>query len=174
MRRLTTIAAVLCLSLLAVGIALAGEPSKTAARDGSNPEEARVRQLMALHVTRFNAGDWEGIRSEYAEDALLMHQFSPDAIGPDSIARLFRDDFKQMSDSKMKLTLEARVDEVRIAGSWAFSRGVFTFAATDERGNAKSRGVRFLEILQKRSDGSWKIARSMDNTSEWPYARSVN
>jgi ketosteroid isomerase-like protein len=173
MRHLTTLAAVSCLFLLAAGAALAAGPPKAAAKDGSDPEEARVRKVMALHVSHFNAGDWEGIRSEYTEDALLMHQFSPDAVGPDSIANLFREDFKQLTVSKLKLALEARVDEARIAGPWAFSRGVFIFTASDGQGNSKKREIRFLEILQKQSDGSWKTARSIDNTSEWPYVQTV-
>jgi ketosteroid isomerase-like protein len=168
MRHPIALAALFALTLCSPAFAA---PSAKAAADAADPQVAAVNKVMDLHVEHFNSGNWGAMRAEFASDARLMHQFSPDAIGPDSIASLFREDFQEIAKSKLKLRLSVRVDETQVHGPWAFYRGVYTFTASDSTGKSRSREVRFLEILNQQTNGEWKIARSMDNTSEWPFAK---
>jgi ketosteroid isomerase-like protein len=146
---------------------MAAAPAKPA----GGSDEAKLQKLMDDHVASFNKGDWQAIQTEFTADAMLMHQFSPTATGPAAIAGMFRDDFKEIAASTMKLSLAARIDETKILGDWAFYRGIYTFTAVATAGQPRTREVRFLEILQKQPNGSWKIARSMDNTATWPYVK---
>lgn len=59
--------------------------------------------------------------------------------------------------------------EARIAGDLAFSRGIFTLSMTPKAGGETIKlSGKYLTILEKQADGSWKIARDCFNYNEPP------
>jgi ketosteroid isomerase-like protein len=62
-------------------------------------------------------------------------------------------------------TTAIRSDELQLMGDWAFDRGTFT-ATMMPSGGGDSVTVegRYLVILRKQADGSWKLARAIDNS----------
>jgi len=64
--------------------------------------------------------------------------------------------------------------EIQSAGDWAYSRGVytvtFTFAETGEQGFIDGK---FMTILQRQPDGSWKIYRDIYNSNVPPAPVAV-
>ena len=60
-------------------------------------------------------------------------------------------------------------EEVQIAGDWAYSRGVFTLSLTPKAGveTTKFEG-KYLSILKRQADGSWKVARDCFNYNTPP------
>ncbi len=66
-------------------------------------------------------------------------------------------------DQNMTIDLE----DVRILGDRAFSHGVYTFEMMPKAGGeTKSYSGKFLDILEKQVDGSWKIAIDCHNYNE--------
>jgi ketosteroid isomerase-like protein len=60
-----------------------------------------------------------------------------------------------------------QTEEVRILGDRAYSHGTYTFDMTPKEGGATSSvSGKFLDILEKQADGSWKIAIDCHNTNE--------
>lgn len=55
--------------------------------------------------------------------------------------------------------MTVQVEEVQIMGNWAHSHGTFAFEMTPEAEEpSKSYRGKFLSILEKQVDGSWRIA----------------
>ena len=55
-------------------------------------------------------------------------------------------------------------EEVRILGDRAYSHGTFTFDMTPkDGGDTKNYSGKFLDILEKQVNGSWKIAIDCHN-----------
>ena len=64
---------------------------------------------------------------------------------------------------------ETTVEEIVLAGEWAYVRGSYAFQVTPKVGGetAEEKG-KFLYILTKSRDDSWKIARGIWNGNEAP------
>lgn len=60
-------------------------------------------------------------------------------------------------------------EEVRVAGEWAFSRGIFK-ATLRPKGGGKITLVdgKYMTILQRQADGSWKVYRDIFNSNVPP------
>jgi ketosteroid isomerase-like protein len=55
-------------------------------------------------------------------------------------------------------------EEVRILGDWAYAHGSYAFEmAPKEGGGTRRWSGKFLDILEKQVDGSWKIAIDCHN-----------
>ena len=106
MLRLTALA---CLApLIASGAACATGPT---------PEEEVLEAIHAL-IAADNAGDLEGIVASYSEDAVLVPPQGPPVAGRDAI----RDWYGSVL-AEGALEVEIDVRDVRVAKSWATSRG---------------------------------------------------
>jgi ketosteroid isomerase-like protein len=58
-------------------------------------------------------------------------------------------------------------EEVRVAGDWAYSRGTYSATLTPKAGGEpREDSGKYLTILERQSDGSWKIARDCFNSNE--------
>jgi ketosteroid isomerase-like protein len=55
--------------------------------------------------------------------------------------------------------------EVQVVGPWAFDRGAYRWRGIPRAGGEpiEDHG-KYLVILQRQPDGSWKVARDMDNS----------
>jgi ketosteroid isomerase-like protein len=55
-------------------------------------------------------------------------------------------------------------EEIRILGDRAYSHGILEYEITPkEGGETRSHSVKFLDVLEKQVDGSWKIAIDCHN-----------
>jgi ketosteroid isomerase-like protein len=62
-----------------------------------------------------------------------------------------------------------KIEEVRVAGDWAFSRGTYAFTVIPKaEGEIEKGDGKYLSILEKQDDGSWKLARDCFNLNEPP------
>ena len=162
-RRLPMIAVPLILAALAV----LGAFQRTSAQTMSADERA-IRAILENHQRWYNAGDWKSIRSEFADDIVVMPDFSTTIAGADNVELWFRENFQALAEAGATQTMDAHLDEVQVFGDWAFDRG--TFDITTRKGE-KSRTfhIRFVELFKRQADGSWKIVRGMNNYTEPPF-----
>ena len=62
------------------------------------------------------------------------------------------------------LTMNIYPEEITVAGDWAYSRGTYNSDRVVEGEEVRIEG-KFLTILKRQSDGSWKIYRDCFNSS---------
>lgn len=158
-------------------LALAGACSPTgndaggnaAANSSATQDTGAIDKLRAAYTSAWNAGNAAEIADLYTEDAVALPGNQPTADGRDAILKYNQDFFAQFTPGKMELTPE----ETKIMGDWAFDRGTYHMMATPTSGgDAVEAQGRYLVILQRQADGSWKVARDTDNTASPPTPQS--
>jgi len=88
----------------------------------------------------------------------------PAQIGKEQIRAKMKSLFDQLI-AKIAITNK----EARIAGDLAFSRGIFTLSMTPKTGGETVKVTgKYLTILERQADGSWKIARDCFNFNAPP------
>ncbi len=89
---------------------------------------------------------------------------TPAEIGKEEIRVRMKPLFDQLI-----IKIPITVKEVRVSGDLAFSRGTYTLSTTPKAGGETTKVPgKFLTILQRQADGSWKIARDCFNYNARP------
>jgi uncharacterized protein (TIGR02246 family) len=123
---------------------------------------AQVYELWNEYADALNAGDLERWISLWIEDGIQMLPGTPRRIGKAQIRRGMQRLFVLFDTRKMVIQPE----EVRILGDRAYSHGTYEFEiAPKQGGEPRSCSGKFLDILEKQVDGSWKIAIDCHNYS---------
>ena len=153
--------------LIAVALAVAAvscspAPATTAPADTSK-DVAAINTLRADYAAAYNSGDVNKLMTLYASDAVMMQEHEPTVVGADNIRKAMDG---LMSTMTADMTLTA--DETKVMGDMAFDRGTFKLTLTPKTAGqpGMSENGKYLVLLQKGSDGSWKLAREIGNTSD--------
>jgi uncharacterized protein (TIGR02246 family) len=127
-------------------------------------DRARITAIEDRIRAAFAAGNAEGVAAEYTEDALLLPQGAPAVSGRAAIADLYRTVFKDY-----RCELETEIEEVEIAGDWAFVRGRLQSTVTPKAGGDPmvSHG-KYLAIVRRGPGGVWRFARDIYNMDHPP------
>lgn len=139
--------------LAAVGIVVLSAGSATAQQD---TERAKISTLLRAYETALNTADTGAVIALYTADAVFMPQYSPPQVGADAVRGAYERVFAAIT-----LDIAFAIIEIRpVAPDWAFARttstGSVTINASGEKGPEANQE---LFILNKNSDGAWKIAR---------------
>jgi uncharacterized protein (TIGR02246 family) len=125
-----------------------------------NIDVAQVYQLWKEYAAAAAEGDLERWLSLWIEGGLQMPPGAPRQIGKEQIQAAMQSTFDLFSMSNMIINPE----EVRILGGWAYSHGTYEFEMTPKAGGETKRySGKFLDILEKQGDGTWKIAVDCHN-----------
>jgi ketosteroid isomerase-like protein len=63
-----------------------------------------------------------------------------------------------------KWNMAINCEEIKETTDWGYATGTYTFEMTPKKGGAPIKGFgKFLTILEKQKDGSWKISRDIFN-----------
>lgn len=128
-------------------------------------DEAVIRKVVADFIEAYNAGDWNRAKNVLADDVVDMSGGSRTRAGKEAI-KFFRSRVES-AHAKFKPHLEVQVDEIQVAGDWAFDRGTLSLTLVPrEGGEATHIRQRFVEIWKRQADGQWKVCRLMDNHEE--------
>jgi uncharacterized protein (TIGR02246 family) len=121
---------------------------------------AQVYDLWNEYVAAAIDGDMESWIALWIDDGIQMPPGAPRRVGKAEIQRGVQPRFDLFDTTKMIIHTE----EVRIMGDRAYSHGTYEFEmAPKEGGETKSYTGKFLDILEKQVDGSWKIAIDCHN-----------
>jgi uncharacterized protein (TIGR02246 family) len=135
---------------------LAYHPSP-ALHQSPNDDNESVRKFLDGLMAADNAGDVERIISHYADDAISLPPNDGAVIGKEAIAARYKAGFAKF---KMEVTLSS--DETQVCGDWAFNRGITKGRLVWHDGSASTLlNDKYLMILRKQADDSWKITRLM-------------
>jgi uncharacterized protein (TIGR02246 family) len=125
-----------------------------------NIDVGLVYELWNEYAAACNTGDFERWISLWIDDGIQMPPDVPPRVGKAEIRKEMQPLFDLFTMSEMVIHTE----EVRILGDQAYSHGTYEFdMASKEGGETRSYSGKFLDILEKQVDGSWKIAIDCQN-----------
>ena len=128
-----------------------------------NIDVAKIYELWHEYTTACHRGDLERWLSLWIEDGIQMAPDAPERINKEQIRAAMHASFVCHHMTDMIINIE----EVRILGDWAYSYGTYTFARTPKAsGDTLTVSGKFLDILQRQADGSWKIAIDCHNENK--------
>jgi uncharacterized protein (TIGR02246 family) len=123
---------------------------------------AQIYELWKRYADAANGGDMERWIALWIEDAIQLAPGAPSRVGRAEIRRAMRPLFERPRTRKIII----EPDEVRILGDRAYSHGTYAFEmGPGQGGEAEICSGKFLDILEKQVDGSWKIAIDCHNYS---------
>lgn len=115
---------------------------------------AKINELYDQYCYGANTGDLDLFMSLWADDAIRMEQDSPAIIGKEQIRAHFKVPFEQV---KIDIATYGET-ETEVSGDLAFSYGNFTITYTPKEEGPKTYfDGKWLDILKRQADGSWKI-----------------
>lgn len=149
-------------ALVSILIASGCQPAPKSEEKGVSPAEiARINASRDLWVAAFNAGDAAATAATYSDDGVLMPAHRAAVEGRQAIQDSFQAMFQGNTAKIALMPLETQV-----AGDWAYDRGTFSITVTPKAGgNAMEDSGKYLVILKRQADGSWKVHRDIDNSN---------
>jgi uncharacterized protein (TIGR02246 family) len=129
--------------------------------DSATSEVEKLHQQDVAATTASNLDQLVGL---WADDCVLIGQGDKPLVGKTAIRSSLREYFANNPNMKV-LKYEPEVKSLQIAEDVAYEWGYF--AATQQQSTASKPitiRARFLRVLKRQPDGSWKFARVMWNT----------
>jgi len=121
---------------------------------------AQVYELWTEYAAAASDGDMERWIALWIDDGIQMPPGAPRRVGKAEIRRGMQPLFDLFDTIEMIFQPE----EVRILGDRAYSHGTYEIEMEpQEEGETRSYSGKFLAILEKQVDGSWKIAIDCHN-----------
>ena len=118
-----------------------------------------INEVWEEYASSLGAGDLDRWISLYIDDGIQMPPDVPRNIGKEKI-KAFNQNTADLFHWKMAINCE----EVRETDDWGFARGTYTFELIPKKEGETIKGSgKFMTILEKQDDGSWKIARDIFN-----------
>ena len=132
--------------------------------DTTEADVEAINSLREEFITVHNTNDAARLAELYSDDAVLMLPNEPARVGNQAVQSSFQGSFDQFT---AELSLAS--DEVQVTADLAFDRGTYTIKLTPKSGGEviEDNG-KWIVILQKQPDGSWKIARDIGNSDNPP------
>lgn len=146
---------------------VAGHAAGAALFTGDQAAQAneQIAKTRTAYQAAWRAGDATAIAELYTQDAFVLYPNQPAVSGHDAIQDYFKGLFTEFPGGEIVLTS----DEVVVMGQFAFDRGAYRWKGM-AGGTALEDTGKYLVVLQLQPDGTWKVARDMDN-SDRPAAQ---
>jgi uncharacterized protein (TIGR02246 family) len=134
-----------------------------------NPADTREELLEVdrAAIARLPVDDWcEAEKARdidakvklFTTDAVLMPSAESNVIGQQAI-RAWHEKIWDGTEYECSGTVE----EVQVFGDWGMVRGTFSGVFTTASGELQPISGKYLDIVRRQADGSWKIARAIWN-----------
>ncbi len=123
-----------------------------------------INSLRDEFIALDNASDAAGLASLFTNDAVLMPPNQAAVTGNQAIESWFQTTFDQFTT---EFTVAS--EELEVVGDWAFDWGAYMTALTPKAGGeaTEDRG-KYIVILRKQVDGSWRIVKNIWNSNNPP------
>jgi uncharacterized protein (TIGR02246 family) len=164
-------------SLLLVGLVIVAAPACQPGGTSATPSaditvdeaKAAINRTRNEYVAAWRAANADRIANLYTNDALVLYPNQAAIAGRAAILVYFKSFFAEFTQELFELTSA----EIEVFGPWAFDRGTVRWRGVPRAGGdpVEDHG-KYLVILQRQPDGSWKVARDMDN-SDRPLTQST-
>lgn len=134
---------------------------------GPSSEQQDIAAITAASKARadaFNQGNAAGIAAHFTEDGLLMVPDQPTRKGKAAVQSYYQHIFDEY-----ETRLKSCYDEVKVSADLAFGRGFAEVTLIPKRGgDARSSTAKYINIMKREADGSWKTTHDIWNGNEMP------
>ncbi len=134
------------------------EPKRDVAADTT-----AINALGDQYTVAANSNDAVAVAATFADDGIEMPPNQAAIDGRQAIQARYEALFKDNAVKHAHTPLETQV-----AGDWAYQRGNYTNTVTPKSGEPMEDSGKYLNILKRQPDGSWKIYRLMRNSNNPP------
>jgi uncharacterized protein (TIGR02246 family) len=119
------------------------------------------------YAASLNAGDVDRWLALWTDDGIQMPPDEPPVVGKEKIRAR-----NGAALEKFKFDIAVTNQELTTAGDWAYSRGVYRATLTPKQGGPSIPiDGKFMTILARQPDGSWKIHRDIFNSNVPPPSK---
>ncbi len=128
-------------------------------------DASAIRTAIDNFIKDYNAGNLDRIQDIFHDDLVDMSAGTGTRTG--AAARQHFLSRVTETHAKFKPTLVVTIEEIRVAGDWAYDRGHLVVTLAPKQGGETSYiRQRFLEIWRRDPRGNWKVSRIMDNSDQ--------
>jgi ketosteroid isomerase-like protein len=136
--------------------------SPSAERVAAQNDRGSVDKMRADYQAAFKSGLADRVTSQYTSDGVLLYPNQPVITGTTAIREYYQKLFADFTPTNFEI-LSA---EVVFGGDWAIDRGTYKLSLTAKAGGAVMNDEgKYLVMVLKQPDGSYKVARDIDNSS---------
>jgi uncharacterized protein (TIGR02246 family) len=123
---------------------------------------AQIKAISEARAQAFVQGNAAGIAEHFSEDAVLMAPDAPARKGRQAVKAYYQAIFDQYTTE-----LTSDYEQVKVEGSLAYGRGSAQLILTPKQGGPTVRSTaKYLNILERQADGSWKTTHDIWNSNE--------
>lgn len=141
---------------------LPAEQQKPVKQATTEADIAAILDIWSKYATAINNADIDSWISLWIDDGVQMPPDRPAIKGKEQIKANVQSTLDQFI-----FKMEIFNEEVKVADDWAFARGTYTYSLTPKEGAEPYENTgKYLTILERQADGSWKIARDCFNNNE--------
>ncbi len=126
-----------------------------------------IKEIINQYAVACNTGDFDLWISLWADDGVQMPPDTPVRIGKEQIREAMKPVFDQMT---LDITITS-IEETKVYGDLGLTRCNYTLDMTPKEGGETIHAMRdgkALTILERHSDGSWKILYDCFNSNVPP------
>ncbi len=156
------------LSLMSLVAAAACAPASGAGKPDSATtaaDMAAIGKARDAFAAAFKAGDIAAITALYTSDGLTQTDNQPTGTGPAGITAVYKTTFDQLNIVAMTLTPV----KTEVSGNLGYDIGTYSLVATPKpKGDTIKAEGRYVVLLRKGADGTWKTIADMDNLPTAP------
>jgi uncharacterized protein (TIGR02246 family) len=117
------------------------------------------------HIAALNDGDVNAWVGAFTADGVQMPPNAPANLGRESIRA-----WSQAFLAPFRVKFALAVDEVQVAGDWAFERGTYTITLTPKTGGEPIQDIgKYITIYERQPSRAWGMARDIWNSNNPPF-----
>lgn len=129
---------------------------------GNVSEKELISSISKARAKAFNESNADAIAIHFTDDALLMAPGKPALTGREAVKKYYQSIFDEYDPQ-----LESYYEEVKVSGNLAYGRGFAKVTLTPKSGGpALVSTAKYLNLLKKQTDGSWKTTHDIWNGNE--------
>jgi ketosteroid isomerase-like protein len=157
------------LSTLAFVLIAACAPANGAGKPDSATAAADLQGIgkeRDAFAAAFKAGDVAAVTALYTSDGLTQPNFAATGTGASGLAAAYKGFFDQFNGITSFVLTPVKTE---VSGNLAYDIGTYTFtAAPKTKGDAIKGDGRYIVVMRKGADGTWKTIADMDNLTAPP------
>jgi ketosteroid isomerase-like protein len=141
--------------------------------NGSEEDRAGIERLHQQDAAATLSDKADELAKLWDNDAVRIQPGHPAEVGK---AVIYADDkhWEATKGSQKTLCGELEIQDLQIAGDWAFEWAYFSYKENTAEGKVSKAQGKALRVLHRQVDGSWKFARVMNLTDNRPTDAPVS
>jgi uncharacterized protein (TIGR02246 family) len=138
------------------------DPPEVSGGDEEETDIVAIHGLFERYDSTVTAGQAEEWMSLFSDDIIWMNPDQPALVGKDAVRVSVEPLFADLDNEHI-----STVDEISVAGNWAFVRTTYTWRFTPKAGGETSELLgKQVFILMRQIDDNWRITRAIWNKTD--------